>query len=154
MIWLMVLFTLMIAQDPHRSLNERSAMVMGFDQDKTTHHFYLYHDGGAIDIAVRDAADVQDRDAIRSHLPHIATMFGAGNFDAPMLVHDADSVPGTAVLAQRKDAIRYTYAETPGGARVNIVTMDSAALAALHEFLRYQIREHSTGDSGAVLKRP
>jgi hypothetical protein len=31
-------------------------MVMGFDLDKTAHHFYLYEDGGAIDIAVKDAA--------------------------------------------------------------------------------------------------
>lgn len=154
MVWLVVFLTLLTGQDPHQSLNERGAMVMGFDQDKTAHHFYLFRDGGAIDIAVRDAADIQDRDAIRSHLPHIATMFGSGNYDAPMLVHDVASVPGAAVLGQRKNAIRYTYVDTPGGGRVNIVTTDSEALAALHEFLRYQIKEHLTDDSGLVMKRP
>jgi len=92
---------LMPPQDPHQTMNDRGAMVMGFDQDKTAHHFYLYEDGGAIDIAVKDPADTKNRDAIRAHLPHIAMMFGTGDFDAPMLVHDSKDVPGTAVLAKQ-----------------------------------------------------
>jgi len=51
---------------------DRAGMVMGFDQDKTTHHFSLYTDGGAIEVSVNDPADVKNRDAIRAHLPHIA----------------------------------------------------------------------------------
>jgi hypothetical protein len=140
-------------QDPHQSLNHRGGMVMGFDQEKTAHHFYLYENGGAIDIAVKDASDAANRDAIRSHLPHIATMFGDGDFDAPMIVHDSPDVPGIAVLAKRKEAIAYRYADTPLGGRVDIVTKDRAALEALHEFLLYQIREHQTGDSTAVTTR-
>jgi hypothetical protein len=142
-----------LVQDPHQSMNDRGAMVMGFDQAKTAHHFYLYDDGGAIDIAVKDAADIADRDAIRSHLPHIAMMFGAGDFDAPMLVHDTKDVPGVAVLAARKDKLTYRYRETTAGGRVDILTADKPALAALHEFLRYQIKEHKTGDTEAVTKR-
>jgi|SRR5579871_4960464 len=144
---------LLTGQDPHQSMNARGAMVMGFDQDKTSHHFYLYDDGGAIEVVVKDAADTKDRDAIRSHLPHIATMFGSGDFDGPMLVHDTKNVPGVATLAARKDKIRYTYTETPMGGRVSIVTTDKASLAALHDFLRYQIKEHQTGDAGLVTKR-
>ena len=96
---------------------------------------------------MRSTGDTKNRDAIRSHLPHIATMFGSGNFDAPMLVHDSAKVPGTTVMAARKDAIRYQYVETPDGGRVNIVTSDRAALDAVHAFLRFQIAEHKTGDS-------
>ena len=48
-------------QDPHRGMNDRGATVMGFDQNKTTHHFYLYDDGGAIDISVKDASDTKNR---------------------------------------------------------------------------------------------
>jgi hypothetical protein len=140
-------------QDPHQDMNDRGAMVMGFDQAKTAHHFYLYNDGGAIQIAVKDVADTKDREAIRSHLPHIAMMFGMGDFDAPMLVHDTKDVPGISVLADRKDKIHYRYTETPTGGRVDIVTTDPQALAALHDFLQYQIKEHQTGDSGAVTKR-
>jgi hypothetical protein len=144
---------LMPAQDPHQTMDDRGAMVMGFDQNKTAHHFYLYEDGGAIDITVKDASDTKDRDAIRSHLPHIATMFGMGDFDAPMLVHDSKDVPGTAVLAKQKAVITYRYRETTMGGRVDIVTKDRDALTALHEFLSYQIKEHQTGDPLTVTKR-
>jgi hypothetical protein len=137
------------AQDPHG----RGHAVMGFDQEKTVHHFHLYDDGGAIDVAVKSPADTADRDAIRGHLPHIAQMFGDGNFAAPMLVHDSKNVPGTAAMAQLKSKIVYKYTETTGGGRVDIVTSDPAALAAVHEFLRYQIAEHKTGDTGTVSRR-
>ena len=125
---------------------------MGFDQNRTTHHFLLYPDGGAIEVSANDPADAKSRDAIRSHLPHIALMFGEGNFSAPMLVHNRD-VPGTAELAKRKDRIAYAYVETPRGGRVDIVTADEVSLRALHEFLRFQIRDHETGDTTEVGKR-
>jgi len=144
---------LMPAQDPNQTMNDRDAMVMGFDQDKTAHHFFLYEDGGAIDIAVKDPADTKNRDAIRAHLPHIAMMFGNGDFDAPILVHDSKDVPGTSVLAEQKDKVVYRYHETALGGRVEIVTKDADALAALHEFLAYQIKEHQTGDPITVTKR-
>ncbi|MEO8076198.1 MAG: hypothetical protein ABI818_07710 [Acidobacteriota bacterium] len=140
-------------QGPHTHGNDRAAMVMGFDQEQTTHHFYLYGDGGAIDISAKDPTNIKDRDAIRSHLPHLTMMFGQGDFEAPMLVHDSKAVPGTATLARLKDQVTYTYVETPTGGRVNIVTQDTAALAALHEFLVYQIREHHTGDPASVRPR-
>lgn len=132
---------------------DRAGMVMGFDQDKTTHHFLLYADGGAIEVSANDPADAKNRDAIRAHLPHIAMMFGGGDFDAPMLVHDTKNVPGAETLAKLKDKIRYNYAETPRGGRVDVITTDKAAVAALHEFLKFQIREHHTGDPVTVRKR-
>jgi hypothetical protein len=128
-------------------------MVMGFDQNRTTHHFLLFTDGGAIDVSVNDPADTKNRDAIRSHLPHIAMMFGEGNFDAPMLVHDSKSVPGTKLMTERKGVIRYQSVETPNGGRVNIVTSDPDALAAVHAFLKFQIAEHKTGDPTTVRTR-
>jgi hypothetical protein len=150
---LLILVLFSPTQDPHQAMADRGAMVMGFDQAKTTHHFYLYTDGGAIEISVKDATDITDRDAIRGHLPHLATMFTGGDFDAPMLVHDTKNVPGVDVLAKRKDSIKYVFAETPLGGRVNMVTTDTDALAALHAFLIYQIKEHQTGDSVKVTKR-
>ena len=154
MLSLLLFVTLSSPQDHPRSVNERGAMVMGFDQEKTVHHFYLYSDGGAIDIAVKDPSDLKNRDAIRAHLPHLAMMFGSGDFDAPMLVHDSVNVPGTALLKKLEDAVRYTYVETPAGGRINIVTSDPTALAALHNFLRYQIAEHHTNDPTPIAKRP
>lgn len=135
-----------------QGLKARGAQVMGFDQDATVHHFRLHPDGGAIDIAVKNGADAASRDAIRSHLPHIAQMFGDGNFSSPMLIHDTD-VPGTRAMAELKNRIRFAYVETPGGGRVDIFTTDASALAAVHEFLRFQITDHATGDTLAVTKR-
>ena len=139
--------------DQHADMNARGAHVMGFDQDKTTHRFLLHADGGAVDIFVKDRADAKNREAIRSHLPHIAQMFGDGNFSAPMLIHETN-VPGTAQMAALKNRIRFAYVETPGGGRLDIVTADAEALKAVHEFLRFQIRDHKTGDPTAVTKRP
>jgi len=140
------------SQDPHAQMNQRGTQAMGFDQEKTTHHFYLYTDGGAIDVSVEDAADKTNLDAIRAHLPHIAMMFGQGNFDAPMMVHDT-KVPGTAELSKLKNRVAYTYVQTPKGGRVDITTTDAGALAAVHAFLKYQITDHKTGDSLEIKKR-
>src|SRR5262245_48427206 len=154
MLWLLLLATSLIqAQDHQHAMDERGAMVMGFDQNATAHHFHLYDDGGAIDIAVKDPADGKNRDAIRSHLPHIAAMFGSGNFEAPMLIHDSAAVPGTAALKQRAGLVRYTYRETALGGRLDITSSDAAALNAVHEFLRYQIREHHTNDPTTTTRR-
>jgi hypothetical protein len=137
----------------HAAVDARGARVMGFDQQRTVHHFRLYEDGGTIDVAARDPRNATDRDAIRRHLPHIATLFGQGRFDAPMLVH-ATEVPGTAALTRLRADVTYTYVETPAGGRVDIVTGHPEALAALHRFLAFQIADHRTGDATAVTRRP
>ena len=138
--------------DPHAQMHARGNHAMGFDQSKTTHHFVLYEDGGAIEVRVNDVGDATNRDAIRSHLPHISKMFGSGDFSTPMTVHDTN-VPGTKELAALKDRVQYSYIETPAGGRVDIVTTDREALDAVHRFLRYQIADHKTGDSSEVSKR-
>lgn len=140
------------SNDPHAQMNHRGAQVMGFDQDKTSHHFFLHDDGGAIDVSVKDAADRTNLDAIRAHLPHIVVMFGEGNFEAPMTVHGT-TVPGTPEMKKVKDTITWKYEETARGGRVNIATTNADALKAVHTFLRYQITDHKTGDSLEVTKR-
>jgi hypothetical protein len=57
--------------------------AMGFPHDKTTHHFRLYSDGGAIEVTANDTKDSQNTEAIRSHLTHIVSMFSAGDFSIP-----------------------------------------------------------------------
>jgi hypothetical protein len=71
-----------------------------------------------------------------------------------MLVHDTENVRGIKTLRAHKDMVRYAYAETPLGGRIDIVTTDRQTLAALHLFLKYQIAEHHTGDSGQIVARP
>jgi len=133
----------------HRDMLTRGAQAMGFDQERTLHHFLLYEDGGAIDVAVKEASDHANLHAVRQHLQQIAGFFKAGDFDKPALTH-AQQVPGTADMTRLKDRITYQFEETPGGGRVRIVTRDAEALAAVHAFLHFQIEDHRTGDSGVV----
>lgn len=127
-------------------LKRRGADAMGFDQDKATHHFRLTQSGGAIEVAANDPADADLRASIRTHLEAIAASFANGVFDQPLATH-GEMPPGVGVMVQRKKAITYSYEETAAGGRVRIESNDSAARQAVHEFLRYQIREHRTGDS-------
>ena len=123
--------------------------VMGFSHEKTTHHFRLRTDGGAIEVEANSASDKESRDQIQGHLGHIAKMFAAGDFNAPMLVHGV-TPPGTAAMTRLKADIRYTYEATPKGGRIAIITTHKEALGAVHEFLRFQIKDHATGDSLAI----
>lgn len=126
-------------------MNKRGDRVMGFDHDKTTHHFRLLADGGFIQVEASDAKDTASRDQIRMHLTHIATMFADGNFKAPMLIHE-QTPPGVPTLQRLKTEITYKFENTDQGGRVRIMTRNAEALNAIYEFLRFQIKEHKTGD--------
>jgi hypothetical protein len=140
---------LVLAQDHHAEVNQHGDHVMGFSHEKTTHHFELRYDGGAIDVRTNDAKDTMGRDQIRGHFKHIAQMFANGNFNAPMLVHST-TVPGTATMTKLKDQLHWELRETPRGARIDITADNKAALDAVHEFLRFQIEDHQTGDCTMV----
>ena len=127
-------------------MNKRGDKVMGFDHTKTTHHFILDRDGGAIEVNANETNDLESRDEIRGHLTHIASMFAKGNFNAPILIHEQNP-PGATVMQKLKDEIKYAFEKTERGGRVRISTKNAEALAAIYEFLRFQIREHKTGDS-------
>jgi hypothetical protein len=79
------------------------------------------------------------------HLKHIAQSFTAGDFDLPMFIHDRVP-PGVPEMQKRKANISYRFEETERGARVVISTGDRRALRAVHDFLRFQIEDHETGD--------
>lgn len=131
--------------DSHSQMNERSEKGMGFSQTATTHHFLLKSDGGAIQVEANDPKDAAARDSIRAHLTHIAHAFSSGDFDIPTFVHDTVP-PGVPEMKRLKNKISYTFEPTPNGGRVRIATADPAALAAIHKFLRFQIKEHQTND--------
>ncbi len=137
------------SDDHHAGMTNRGDQVMGFSHQKTTHHFRLYQDGGAIEIAANDPKDNDGRSMIRTHLSQVAKMFAAGNFNSPMFIH-ATTPPGAATMADLRDQIQYQYQETASGGRVRIHTLNAKALDAVHKFLRFQIEEHKTGDSSAI----
>ena len=132
-------------------MNKRGDHVMGFDHTKTTHHFLLQESGGSIEVTANSADDAESSGQIRMHLKHIAMMFAEGNFNAPMVIHD-QTPPGAPVMKELKGEIKYDYEEIDRGAAVRISTKNPVALKAIHDFLRFQINEHKTGDSLSVDK--
>jgi hypothetical protein len=49
-------------------------------------------------------------------------------------------------MQRLKTEIKYEFEKMEGGGRVRITTQNAEALKAIHEFLRFQIKEHETGD--------
>lgn len=117
--------------------------AMGFPHDKTTHHFRLLPDGGAIEITVNENQDTKDVAAIRSHLNHIVTMFSNGDFSIPMFIH-SHVPPGVTEMTEKRSAIDYSFEELPNGGRVRIKTGNHDVLNAIHDFLNFQIEDHHT----------
>jgi len=136
-----------LTADSHRAVVEKHGdQAMGFSHDKTTHHFRMTPDGGSIEATANDASDKASTEAIRSHLSHVAIMFGDGDFSMPMFIHDGVP-PGVTTMKLLKAKIHYKYEEISSGGRVRIESSDPVALAAIHDFLRFQISEHQTGDT-------
>lgn len=136
----------------HADVNKRGDQAMGFSHEKTTHHFRLKPDGGAIEVTANDPNDGASRDQIRHHLAHIAELFSKGDFSLPMFTH-AEAPPGSAEMTRLKEDIKYTFEAIDRGGRVLIVSVNPEAIDAVHQFLRFQIKDHQTGDSLDVDKR-
>jgi hypothetical protein len=76
-------------------------------------------------------------------------MFSNGEFSIPMFVHD-QVPPGVPVMKEKRTEISYSYEELPAGGRVRIKTTNAETLKAVHDFLRFQIEDHHTGDTTEI----
>ncbi|HYN14449.1 MAG TPA: hypothetical protein VES66_01500 [Terriglobales bacterium] len=136
--------------DQHMAdVKKHGAEAMGFDQDKTTHHFRLYKDGGAVEVQANDSADTASIGQIRDHLKQQAKKFAVGDFAAPQHTH-GQVPPGVDTMTRLRSKIQYEFQPTERGGRLRITTADAQALAAVHDFLRFQIEDHRTGDKTSV----
>ncbi len=135
----------------HKAMEARADKAMGFSHAATTHHFLLRPDGGVIQVTANDAADTVSQSQIRAHLGQIAKSFADGDFNAPMFIHDKVP-PGVPELQQLKKQISYHFESIERGGRVTIRTRNARALVAIHDFLRFQIEDHQTGDPLEVLE--
>lgn len=133
-------------------VNKHGDEAMGFSHMKSTHHFRMTPQGGLIEVQANDPKDTETRDQIRVHLQQIAKAFKAGDFSAPEHTHSR--VPrGVAAMQRLKSEINYRYEELAGGGRVMITTQNSEAVSAVHEFFRFQIQDHRTGDPLEIEKK-
>src|SRR5215203_1501557 len=111
------------ADSHHEGVNSRGDHAMGFDHEKTTHHFLLREDGGVIQVTANDATDSISTESIRAHLSHIAMLFTSGNFEIPMFIHDRVP-PGVPVMKEKKAQITYKYQDVENGGSVVLSTKD------------------------------
>jgi hypothetical protein len=130
----------------YRAMQTRGGLVMGVDQYTSVHRFDPMPDGGRIELQ-RDRDDSAGTAAIRSHMRAIARDFAEGNFSATAAVHH-ETVPGVPVMRARRGLIRYETSDLSRGAVLRIRTSDPEAVAAVHQFLAYQRREHRTEAAG------
>jgi hypothetical protein len=138
-------------EDDFAGVNARGDQGMGFSHEKTTHHFHLLADGGAIEIQSNEPTDAATQEAIRQHLAMIAGKFSQGDFAIPMFIH-ATVPPGVETMKRLKSKITYEAENTERGAQLRMTTHDAESLAAIHSFLSFQIRDHQTGDSLEIQK--
>jgi hypothetical protein len=138
-------------KDDFAGMNARGDQGMGFSHEKTTHHFRLLADGGAIEIQSNEPTDAASQEAIRHHLAMIAVKFSEGDFAIPMFIH-ATVPPGVETIKRLKSTITYDAENTQRGAQLRMTTHDPEALTAIHSFLSFQIHDHQTGDSLEVQK--
>jgi hypothetical protein len=129
----------------HHGVESRGDDAMGFSHEKTTHHFRLLRDGGAIEVEANDPKDAANRDQIRTHLSQIVGMFTAGNFETPLFIH-GEMPTGVADMKRMREVIGYRFEATAHGGRVRITARSPEAIQAVHEFLKFQITDHQTGD--------
>lgn len=134
-------------------VDRRGDQGMGFSHSLTGHHFHLLSNGGAIEVEADQHDDYTSKAAIRTHMEMIANMFGRGDFSLPMFIHDTVP-PGVEVMKRLKAKISYVAENTAQGAEVRITTKDPEALAAIHQFLRFQIKDHRTSDQMTVEASP
>jgi len=137
--------------DHHAGVVQRgeSHAGMGFSQTTTTHHFTLTPNGGIVQVTANDPKNTEQIETIQMHMKHIAQMFSEGSFSIPHFVHD-QTPPGVPTMKELKNSIQYLAEPLSNGGRIRIETTAPKGVAAIHDFLRFQIMDHETGDPPTV----
>lgn len=123
--------------------------TLGMSHETSTHSFRLLSDGGAIELKANGAEDLETVRGVRTHLAEIVAQFSENEFSTPEFVHGYPP-DGVERMKRLGDAISYDFEELARGGRVRITTSSPEAREAVHEFLKFQIVEHRTADSGLI----
>jgi len=130
-------------------LDRRGGEAMGFDQRTTEHHFRLSKAGGAVEVSAKDPGDQAAIKQIGVHLKMQEKKFGAGDFGASEHTHGRVP-PGVETMQRLRSDITYQYQPLKNGGRLRISSTRPEAVNAIHDFLKFQIEDHETGDSTQV----
>jgi hypothetical protein len=124
------------------SMLERGNIAMGFNQSKIMHHFVATPTGGEIIIVALNSSDVKTINQIRNHVIEIQKEFSEGNFTKPFFIH-AQKVPGTKIMAEKKDLINYSVQQIKNGYMLVLTTSDRELIAAIKQFMVFQASQHA-----------
>jgi hypothetical protein len=114
---------------------------MGFNQSKISHEFKSTPTGGEIMITVLNSSDIETIKQIKNHISLIQKEFSAGNFTKPFYIH-AQDVPGTKLMTEKKNFIKYSINEIDNGSTLILETTDKELIDAIHQFMAFQRTEH------------
>lgn len=132
------------ADDSHQNMvMEHGAQVMPFDQKQAMHMFLPSATGGVVEIVVHDM-DATQIALVRSHLLQEAAMFTRGDYSDPAYIH-GKAMPGLVGLEASASRVSVRYFETPSGAAITLASVDQDVVAAIHQWLAAQQRDHSSG---------
>ena len=120
---------------------ERGAISMGFNQNKIVHQFVATPSGGKIIILALNSSDKQTINQIKDHVMDIRKEFSEGNFTKPFFIH-AQEVPGTKIMSEKKDLIKYNILEMKNGFSLVLTTNNKVLIDAIRQFVEFQAREH------------
>jgi hypothetical protein len=121
---------------------EHGAQVMPFDQKQAMHMFLPSATGGVVEVVVHDM-DATPIALVRSHLLQEAAMFTRGDYSDPAYIH-GKTMPGLARLQSAPSRVSVRYFETPTGAAITFASADQDLVAAIHQWLAAQQRDHSS----------
>lgn len=123
------------------SMLERGDVAMGFNQSKISHQFKSTPTGGEIMITALNSSDIETIKQIKNHISLIQKEFSAGNFTKPFYIH-AQDVPGTKLMTEKKNFIKYSINEIDNGSTLILETTDKELIDAIHQFMAFQRTEH------------
>jgi hypothetical protein len=120
---------------------ERGNVAMGFNQNKITHQFISTPFGGEIIITALNASDRQTINQIKNHVLEIQKEFSQGNFTRPFFIHTQE-VPGTNLMFEKKDLIKYDRLGINDGSKLILTTKDRQLIGAINQFMEFQASQH------------
>lgn len=121
---------------------ERSATVMPFDLERSTHIFEKLSDGGLQQV-VSDDGDPEQIDLIQTHLREESTRFQQGDFHDPAMIHGED-MAGLQALSTGAEKLTIEYTELDEGGQIYYTTDDPELVTALHAWFDQQVADHGS----------
>ena len=120
---------------------ERGNIAMGFNQNKIAHRFLGMPTGGEIIITALNNSDKETINQINTHVLTIKKEFSEGNFTKPFFIH-ALVVPGSEVMSQKKNSIKYDILKMENGSALLLTATDKQLIGAINQFMEFQAIEH------------